>query len=75
MSTFPFIYNEFQTKDVTPCYPPATFLTQIDLVGGFIGTARIGFNVGEFLDFALGWATIDIYGDDLHNSTTNSDPN
>jgi len=26
---------------------------------------RAGINVGELLDFALGWSTLDIFGDDL----------
>ncbi|MCX7009987.1 MAG: hypothetical protein NTY53_22555 [Kiritimatiellaeota bacterium] len=42
-----------------------SYYTQIEIAGGLIGTLRLGFNPGELLDFILGWATIDIFNDDL----------
>jgi len=41
------------------------FYTQIEVAGGLIGTVRLGFNPGELVDFLLGWATVDIFRDDL----------
>ena len=43
----------------------AALYTQMEVVVGLGGTLRLGFNPGELLDFILGWATIDIYNDDL----------
>lgn len=39
--------------------------TQIELAAGFIGGWRLGANPGEWLDFLLGWAGLDLYGDDV----------
>ncbi len=39
--------------------------TQIEVAGGAILTVRAGFNIGEFLDFLLGWFTVDLYDDDF----------
>jgi len=53
-----------RTEDTPPsrfCH----FYTQIEVAGGLIGTVRLGFNVGELVDFLLGWTTIDIFRDDL----------
>ena len=44
---------------------PASYFTQIDIVAGLGGTIKLGFNPGELLDFILGWATLDIYRDDV----------
>lgn len=41
------------------------FYTQIEVSGGLLFTGRVGFNVGELLDFLLGWTALDIYDDDL----------
>jgi hypothetical protein len=41
------------------------YFTQIEVAAGIGCTLRLGFNVGELLDFLLGWTTLDIYGDDL----------
>jgi hypothetical protein len=40
------------------------YYTQIEIAGGLFGTVRVGVNPGEFVDFLLGWTTLDIYGDD-----------
>ena len=42
-----------------------SYYTQVEVVGGLVGTCRLGFNPGELLDFILGWTTIDIFNDDL----------
>ena len=44
----------------SPCY-----FTNIEVVGGFLWTFRLGFNPGELLDFILGWTTLDIFKDDI----------
>lgn len=43
----------------------APFYTEIEVMAGFIFSLHAGANVGELLDFILGWTGIDIYGDDL----------
>ncbi len=57
---------------VVPMPPPCgdavynkSFFTQIDAVIGLGGTIKLGFNPGEFIDFILGWVSIDIYEDDI----------
>ena len=40
-------------------------LTQIEACVGIGWGARVGFNPGELADLLLGFAGIDIYGDDL----------
>lgn len=42
------------------------YLTQCDLVLGLGYSIRLGANPGELLDFLLGWAALDIYGDDRY---------
>ena len=42
--------------------------TQIDLSVGLIASVRLGFNPGELLDFIMGLAGLDLYGDDLAGS-------
>lgn len=50
----------------TPPPPhPYCFYTQLDVALCVFGGVRLGFNVGELVDFALGWICIDIYGDDV----------
>ena len=41
------------------------YYTQVETVAGVGYGVRFGFNIGEFIDFLLGWTTIDIYGDDI----------
>jgi hypothetical protein len=55
----PFVTTGFEDTETNPAY-----FTQIEVVGGFGLVLRLGFNPGELLDFVLGWATVDIYGDD-----------
>ena len=45
--------------------PPAHYYTQIEVAAGLVGGVRLGLNPGEFVDFVLGWTTLDIYNDDL----------
>ncbi len=39
--------------------------TDVNVVAAPVLGARIGFNIGEFADFLLGWFGLDIFGDDL----------
>ena len=41
------------------------FYTQIETAFGYGGTVRLGLNPGELIDFVLGWATVDIFDDDI----------
>ena len=43
----------------------APYYTQVEVVAGFAFTVRAGINLGEALDFILGWTGVDIYRDDL----------
>jgi hypothetical protein len=46
-------------------YSAPYYYTQIEAVLGLGASVRLGFNPGELLDFILGWATLDIFRDDL----------
>ncbi len=39
--------------------------TQVEFAFGFWGGIRLGMNFGEFIDFLVGWTTLDIFGDDV----------
>lgn len=49
------------------CWP---YYTQVEILAGIGGGIRLGFNIGELVDFLLGWTTIDIYGDDIEEQAT-----
>lgn len=53
--------------DISPYY-----YTQIEAVAAFGPSIRFGFNLGELLDFILGWGQIDIMKDDLYEQPTNT---
>jgi len=42
----------------------APHYTQVEVAGGFLFTVRAGCNLGELLDFLVGWCGADLYGDD-----------
>jgi len=46
-------------------HTPPRDLGKIEVAAGLLGSVRIGFNIGELIDFILGWTTIDIFDDDL----------
>ena len=46
-------------------YTCHSYFTQIEVVVALVGSLRIGLNPGEFVDFLLGWGTVDLYGDDI----------
>ena len=46
------------------CIRPYSYYTQIEMAAGLGGTLRLGVNPGEFVDFLLGWTTLDIFDDD-----------
>ena len=55
-----FLAEDFTWKRFGPRY------TQIEAAAGlWFGGLRIGINPGEFLDFMLGFTTLDIYNDDI----------
>ena len=56
-SRWPFIIAPRKSRDWS-------YYTQIEVSGGILGAARLGFNPGELLDFILGWAHCDIMSDD-----------
>jgi hypothetical protein len=45
------------------------YYTHVEAVAGLGPSVRLGFNVGEFADFILGWTTLDIFSDD-HTSAS-----
>lgn len=55
-------FHHLRSSDCTANH---SYYTQIEIVLAVGGSIRVGFNLGELLDFFLGWFTIDIYGDDL----------
>ena len=42
-----------------------SYYTQLEVAVGVLGTVRLGLNPGEFMDFILGFTTIDVFNDDL----------
>jgi hypothetical protein len=63
-------YKDFETQSMIPIYhtdstPCPYYYTQIDVVVALGPSIRLGCNPGEFLDFLLGWGTIDIFNDDI----------
>ncbi|OGV37924.1 MAG: hypothetical protein A2X48_01325 [Lentisphaerae bacterium GWF2_49_21] len=57
-----FLISAAETKSSNDIFWP--YFTQVEAVAGFGGGIRMGLNLGEMIDFILGWTTIDIYGDD-----------
>jgi len=51
------LYNR---KELAPLY----YYTQLELTAGFYGGVKIGLNLGELLDFLLGFIGLDIMADD-----------
>lgn len=47
------------TRSIIPYY------TQVEAAAGLGLTLRVGINIGELLDFVLGWTTLDLFGDDI----------
>ncbi|MCX7009267.1 MAG: hypothetical protein NTY53_18815, partial [Kiritimatiellaeota bacterium] len=63
-----FPLNETQLlrhKDAKGVRASNSYQVEAAVGGGLV--FRLGFNVGELLDFILGWTTIDIFGDDLES--------
>ena len=42
-----------------------SYYTQIEVAAGLVPSLRLGVNPGEFVDFILGWANVDLFGDDI----------
>ena len=55
----------FFPEEGTSGYTSCSYFTQIEVAVGLGGSLRLGLNLGELLDFILGWTTIDIFNDDL----------
>ncbi len=51
------------------------YYTELEVVVGLIGSVRLGFNVGELTDFALGWFGIDLFSDDIAMKTLRQESN
>lgn len=65
-----FPVNETQVmreKGATGLASPDTY--QLEAVAGLGLVFRLGINIGELLDFGLGWTTVDIFGDDVEKTT------
>ena len=60
--TFPLIVPPFLHDAGYAC---PSYYTQIEVVAALGPSIRLGFNPGELLDFILGWATVDIFSDDI----------
>jgi len=46
------------------CVKPYYYYTQVEVSGGLLVNLRLGVNLGELLDFFLGWLRVDILNDD-----------
>jgi hypothetical protein len=54
-------------KSNEPAWPFIAQWTQLEATVGLWWSMRVGVNPGEMLDFLLGWATLDLYGDDAES--------
>lgn len=45
--------------------PAYSYYTEVQVAVGVGFMIRLGVNPGEFLDFLLGFTTLDLYGDDV----------
>lgn len=52
----------------TPGYMVWHYYTDIEIAIGLYYSLRLGFNVGEFADFCLGFVGVDIFNDDLNDT-------
>ena len=46
------------------------YLTQVEVQDGVVLTYKVGFNLGEFADFILGWRGLDFLDDDMSRKKT-----
>lgn len=56
------LFKDFRTKNR---FAPAHHLTGIEASAGLYFGIKLGFNVGEFFDWVIGWFGGDPFGDDL----------
>ena len=63
----PFYHHLTSEFDRAPSY-----YTQVEAVFGLLISVRVGLNPGEFLDFILGWTTLDLFGDDIGKKSIES---
>lgn len=68
-------WAEIWGKEHPPWNANIPYYTQIDAVIGVGGSLRLGFNLGELIDFLLGWTTIDIFSDDVEVTKQNTKSN
>lgn len=76
-------YCSFFTLGFIPWIPPdgprrrltPHYFTKLEIAASCGVGLRLGFNPGELLDFLLGWATIDIFNDDLGARKSKEDSN
>jgi len=61
LSHLPMVTTDFHGDGRCPLHP---YYTQIEVQGGVLIVPRIGFNIGEFVDFLLGWMNMDVFRDD-----------
>lgn len=55
-------------------YNPFAYWTEVEAAIGLGGTVRLGVNLGEAVDFLLGWTTLDIFGDDIASKRMGGSP-
>jgi hypothetical protein len=65
IEVFPFITYKAIVPSTRPQQIQLPYYTQCEVAFGFLGNIRLGFNIGEFFDYILGWTTLDIYNDDI----------
>jgi hypothetical protein len=66
LNYYPVFTQMYDEPPHDPEYHSNQYYTQIEVVGGFIGTLRVGINPGEMADLLLGIFGLDIYKDDLY---------
>jgi len=71
LNVIPLFPSAARIKDNT-CHTAWPYYTQIECVIGLGPSFRLGLNPGEFLDFILGWMTVDIFNDDLERKKRNA---
>lgn len=70
----PSLRDYIPPPEAKPYGYPKSFLWQLDIFLGVYGGVRFGFNIAEFLDFLVGFTSLDLLDDDILDEKENKIP-